>query len=343
MKNSYISDFLLRYPQRYLTDCLDDLKNLRVLVVGEAIIDEYHFGTALGKAAKEPILALKSISTEAYAGGSLAVANHLAGFCRNVGLVAMIGERDSRLRLIKRSLKKNVRLMPIVKQNAPTIVKRRFLEMSPFQKLLEFYVMEDSAFDPVQSRALVAKLKTLLPSYDMVICCDFGHGMLDVHAREVLMNAAPFLAVTAQANAGNFGYHTISKYPRADYVCLDERELRLEAKDRHGDPLSLMHNLMKRLKYRNLILTKGESGCFVYQRGKDILQVPSLTSRHKDRVGAGDAFLSITAPLLFQNVSADVAGFIGNAVGALAINIVGNKRSIRKEDLQELLTSLYQA
>src|SRR3989344_1916302 len=186
MKNSFISDFIKQYPRSYILDRLERLKHLKVLVIGEAIIDEYNFGTALGKAAKDPILALKSISTEAYAGGSLAVANHLAGFCQSVGLLAMVGELDSRLGLIKRSLKKNVRLMPIFKKGAPTIVKRRFLEVSPFQKLLEFYVMEDSAFDSEQSGALIVKLKTLLPAYDLVICCDFGHGMLDKGAREFL-------------------------------------------------------------------------------------------------------------------------------------------------------------
>ena len=43
------------------------------------------------------------------------------------------------------------------------------------------------------------------------------------------------LAVNTQTNAGNMGYNVISKYPRADYICTDERELRLECLDKHSN------------------------------------------------------------------------------------------------------------
>ena len=71
-----------------------------------------------------------------------------------------------------------------------------------------------------------------MPEYDAVVVIDYGHGLLDRYAVDTICRKSRFLAVNAQSNAGNQGYHTISKYPRADYVTLAENEARLDARDR---------------------------------------------------------------------------------------------------------------
>ena len=45
-------------------------------------------------------------------------------------------------------------------------------------------------------------------------------------------------------------------------------------------------------------------------------------------MGAGDAFLAITSPLAKAGMSAEALGFVGNAVGALAVMIVGNRQAV---------------
>ena len=57
----------------------EKLKNLRVLVVGETIIDEYAYCDALGKSGKEPVLNMRHLYEESYLGGVLAIARHLKG------------------------------------------------------------------------------------------------------------------------------------------------------------------------------------------------------------------------------------------------------------------------
>ena len=208
--NDYLRDFSEKYPLDYILERLDDLKNLKVLVVGEAIIDEYQFGQVLGKSAKEPIIALKYLKKESYLGGSLAVANHLAGFCKEVGLFAMLGEKDSQERFIRQNLRENIEPTFFYKKGSPTIVKRRFLEDITFRKLLEFYVIDDSELNKEQTDESIKKLKPLLSKYDLVICTDFGHGMFNQKSRDLLVKKAKFLSVNTQANAGNFGYHIVS-------------------------------------------------------------------------------------------------------------------------------------
>ena len=66
--------------------------NLKVLVIGETIIDEYVFCEALGKSGKEPVLALKDLYKEKYLGGAATIARNLSSFCKKITLLSSIGE-----------------------------------------------------------------------------------------------------------------------------------------------------------------------------------------------------------------------------------------------------------
>ncbi len=332
---NYLKQFSKQYSLDYILECLENLKDLKVLVVGEAIIDEYQFGSVIGKSAKEPIIVLKYIKRELYPGGSLAVANHLADFCKEVGLFAMLGEKDSQERFIRQNLRKNIKPLFFYKKSSPTIIKRRFLEDVTFRKLLEFYVIDDSELTKEQTDELVKKLKPLLSKYDLVVCTDFGHAMLNQKSRDLLVAKAKFLSVNTQVNAGNFGYHTISFYPKADYLCLDEREIRLDRRTKDGELEEVAKGIFEKVRSKFMIVTHGPNGSIGYKNKSkiEVCKVPSIAVKDIDKVGAGDAFFAISSPLIYNKVPLELICFIGNAVGALAVDIIGNKESITKKSL----------
>ena len=59
-----------------------------------------------------------------------------------------------------------------------------------------------------------------------------------------------------------------------------------------------------------------------------------------DRVGAGDAVFSVAALCVAQNAPMEIVGFIGNAVGAEAVAIVGNRTSIQRASLLKHIETL---
>jgi sugar/nucleoside kinase (ribokinase family) len=61
-----------------------------------------------------------------------------------------------------------------------------------------------------------------------------------------------------------------------------------------------------------------------------------------DRIGAGDAYLSITAPCTAAGYSPEVVGFIGNVAGALAVRIVGNRTPVEPVPLYKFVSALLQ-
>jgi sugar/nucleoside kinase (ribokinase family) len=89
-----------------------------------------------------------------------------------------------------------------------------------------------------------------------------------------------------------------------------------------------------------ITVTRGKTGTLIYNREHGFAATPALAIKVVDRLGAGDTVLAITALCAAKRLPPDVIGFIGNLVGAQAVRIVGNSRSIDKAELVRNIQSL---
>ena len=271
----------------------DRVKDLRVLVVGDAILDEYVYVTCLGKAVKEPALSAKILRKEEFRGGVWAAAAHAANFCAEVSV-----------------------------SSAPVVnITRRYVEDAYLRKL---FTLHDTRTGDVSAECDIG-------SYDCVIVADFGYGTLTEALIKRITKEARYLAVNAQTNAPNMGFNMITKYRRADYIVIDELEARLAAHDRD----SAIEDVILKLGYRNIVVTMGKNGAIGFDGAFE--RAPPLTEKIIDTMGAGDAFLCVTAP--FASVGASMKDLLrlGNAAGAVKVGIVGHRSSVNKEAILERL------
>lgn len=340
------ADFLGRFRREHSVDevleALRTIRDKRVLVVGETIIDEYQFCRVINKANKEPILAARHLYTERYAGGVLAIANHLAGFCDHVGVLSMLGADDSREEFVRTQLRDNVKAEFVPKPGSPTIVKRRFLEEYQSVKLFEVYVMRDEYLDRAEQDAFCARLEAELPSYDVVVVADYGHGLMTEAVVELVCSKAPFLVVNAQTNAGNRGFNMITRYPSADFISIDEEEARLEARDSRYNIRDVVDKIANKIDCPRFLITRGSNGCLCYDAEQGFTEVPAFAIKLVDRIGAGDAVLALTAPCVAAGIPMDIVGFIGNVAGAEACATIGNKQAIEQTSLFRHISALMQ-
>src|SRR6266568_2311870 len=261
---TFLEQFRARHTPEEIVGCLQAIRKLKVLIIGESIIDEYQFCSVMGKSGKEPVLAALHQRTEQYVGGVLAIANHVSNFCDDVGVLSALGEVNSREDFIRSGLNRNVAADFVRVPEAPTILKRRYLEGFLATKLFEVYEMRNASLPTETEQQFCARLEQLAPRYDVVIVADYGHGLMTERAVETVCRGAKFLAVNTQANAGNRGFNTISKYPRADFISLGEPEVRLDARKMEGDVRDLAEALARRAATQSLVITRGSSGCYVH-------------------------------------------------------------------------------
>ena len=336
---AYLDDFRTRFSASDVRGFLDRLTTMRVTVVGEAILDEYVYCDQLGKSAKEPVLAMRYESAEMSAGGSLAVANHLANFCATVDLITAIGSYDAREPFIREHLASNVRLHTIAKSESPTIVKRRYVEKTLHAKMFEVYFINDAPLEDGDRAQLGALLADHLPGSDAVVVSDFGHGLITPQIKRQLEASKTFLAVNTQINASNIRYHAISSYRRADYVCINEGELRLDARDRVAPLDSLVVDLHKKMQCERVLVTRGSRGVHLFAEGADF-SCPAFATSVVDRVGSGDAVLAISAVCMAAGVPAEAVAFISNVIGAQKVQTMGNSRSVDRVSTYKFVEAL---
>lgn len=337
---SFLEQFRGNHTPEEITGYLQAIRKLKVLVIGEAIIDEYQFCSVMGKSGKEPVLATLHSRTEQYPGGVLAIANHISNFCDQVAVLSTLGGVDSFEDFITAKLNANVQRHFTPVPGAPTILKRRFVEEYLTTKLFEVYVMRNDVLPPEVEGKLLKELERILPQYDVVIVADYGHGLMTERILQLVCDKARFLAVHTQTNAGNQGFNTISKYPRADYVSLGEPEVRLDARKVSADLRELSEGLARKISAKNFLVTRGSNGCLIHDREKGFFHVPAFAIRVVDRVGAGDAVFGITAPCVALGVPPQVLGFIANVVGAEACMIMGHRSFLEPTSLFRHITSL---
>lgn len=326
----FLNGFSKKYSSNEIIKYIDNARSIRALIVGEAIIDEYVYCETMGKSGKEPVLASRQLDCERFAGGIIAIANHVAAICDEPAIFTVLGVDSDQHEFIRHKLAVNVLDKSLYQSEDPSIiVKRRFVESYPFQKLFELYVMGESDQETL-SPARCELLEEIIPDYDIVIVADYGHGMLGPDEVEVLCRKSQFLAINTQINAGNLGFNTVSKYSRADFVCVSEREIRLEARNREGDLRDIITDVSNNLSCDKILITRGELGSLLYGKKEGFLEIPAFTAQIVDRVGAGDAVFAVASLCAVQKAPMDVVGFIGNVVGAEAVGIIGNRDSIQK-------------
>lgn len=336
----YLNIFRNRYSLDNVLGLIDKMVSLRVLVIGDTILDDYHYCHSIGTSSKDPVLALHYDTHDLYAGGVLSVANHVANFAQNVRLITVLGERESYKDFIISKLHASISPYFAIQDNAPTIIKRRFVDGYSLNKIFEVYIMNDSGLSYQKDKQLCDLLKEELPKFDIAIAADFGHGAISDGIRQILIDHAPFLSVNTQANAGNKGFNTITRYSRADYVCISEPEIRLETRDLKNKIRPMMEKISTQLDCAKLVVTRGKKGCIVRSRDGEYVEVPAFAQKVVDRIGAGDAFLSITTMAAYLDAPLELIGFIGNVVGALAVEIIGNQKPVDKMSVVKYVISL---
>lgn len=346
-KDTEVKDFLKQmrenFGYQYFVDRFEEIGKLRVLVIGDVILDEYQFVSPLGKSSKSATITAKKLNTEIYTGGVLAVANHVADFVESVDLVTTYGINDgvNYGDFIQQNLHKRVRWHGVHLPERPTTLKRRFVDKVFNHKLFEIYEYDDSPMNEEEWGEVKGKIEALAGGYDMVLVADFGHSILDRRLVDYLSALPTFLAVNAQTNSGNKGYNMLTKYKRCDYFSIDKEEAHLAYHNKFANIVGIQQWLMAETQAKIGTITLGRNGALVRvaEEGRSV-QAPILSNEVVDTIGAGDAFLAITSLMARLGSSPEELAFVGNAVGAMAVRILGNKSFIEKTPLLKYIKTL---
>lgn len=339
----YMQDFKIRHTMEEIRDYADKAAKLKVLVVGDVIIDKYTYCNVQGIMSKDTGYSARLSHSEEYLGGALAIARHLSSFSDDVTLMSIIGnEEEMRLRLFD-DLADIVQLKLTYSSTFPTIIKHRYLtrneKREEYRKIFAINnIPEKVQYEEDVYVSFKDRLREKIADYDVVFLCDFGHGVVDRETIDIVQENARYMVLNCQTNSSNKGLNVITKYNRADVFVLDQQELKLAYPESVMDEEISLKKLAEHLKGDGW-LTRGSKGAYGIYNGK-IHECPAFTLNVKDTVGAGDTFFAVAGICTAAGAPIEIGTFLGNIGGALGVNIVGNKEAVEKVNVLKYANTL---
>lgn len=323
-----------RFDPTAFRNAVEGFRDLKVLVIGDTIIDRYSYVNVQGLTSKNRIISGRFLREETQTGGALAVFRHVKQFVNSVRFLSLVGTELWVGDLIDAHVAKDENRV-IRAPEFTTVVKQRFVEpLSNGKELSKLFAVNfvDASPPPAATRdATMAMIRKEIARADAVLLLDFGHGMMQAEVRALVQEKAGFLALNCQTNSNNHGFNIISRqYQRANAVALDTQELMLSSGHRHPRLPGELDDLRAKLGADYAWLTRGPSETIGLHEGEAPVGCPALETEVTDTIGAGDAFFSLAALAAARGLPVELGTFLGQLAGAQAVKIVGNERPISK-------------
>jgi D-beta-D-heptose 7-phosphate kinase/D-beta-D-heptose 1-phosphate adenosyltransferase len=312
-----------------VTLIVPDFSKLRVLVAGDAMLDEYWFGDTARISPEAPVPVVRARSAEQRPGGAANVALNVAALGARSVLAAVVGKDERGEQLARVLEQRGVRCELVRSPELPTIHKLRVLARS--QQLLRIDA-ELSLHSCAEEFG--AKFAKLLPHADVVVLSDYGKGTLSRVSELIALARAAKTPVLIDPKGTDF------KRYRGAYALTPNRGEFEAVVGPCGDEAELLRKgaaLRAELELDILLVTRGEQGMTLFEQDAEPLTLPTRAREVFDVTGAGDTVIA----LLGAGVAAGLPPADAAALANLGAGIVVGKIGVATASRSELQRALH--
>ena len=321
-----------------LIDVMQKFKGLKVVVVGDVIVDEYISCDPLGMSEEDPTIVVTPISSRTFIGGAAIVAAHTTSLGANVKFFSVVGD-DASAKFCRDELSKfGVDHHLLVDDSRPTTLKQRFRSRS--KTLLRVSHLAQRLIDESFQNELAAKLAKACSDADLLIFSDFNYGTLPQGVvDQITAIAAKNKTKIVADSQSSSQIGDISRFKNVDLLTPTEREARLALRNTEDGLVVIAELVCVAANAGAAIVKLGEQGVLLHARkGKtfETDQIPALNSAPQDVAGAGDCMLVASSLALTVGANMWEAGLLGSLAAAIQVGRVGNTPITQDEILHEL-------
>lgn len=310
-------------------EILEKLKNIRVVVIGDLIIDEYIDCESVGLSQEDPLVIFRSFKSKRYVGGAGIVSMHASSIGADTTYIGVAGA-DAEMQLAKNQLEDlGVVAHIFTDKSRQTILKQRFKSSGKTQFRLNRF--DDATITHDVRHEILKIVESSLKDSDILIFSDFNYGLLDAEIVTNIINLAEvagvFIAADCQISSQIANY---LKYQGVDLVTPTEHEARVTLRNNHDGLATIANTFQESLKSKYLMLTLGADGVLLQEQinqeyGNFMADMlPALNPNPKDVAGAGDSFLVLATLALAVGASINEAAYLASLGASVQVSRVGN-------------------
>ncbi len=307
----------------------------RVLILGDVMLDEYMWGAVsrISPEAPVPVVAVQSESVKV--GGAGNVATNVAALGGRATLVGLVGNDAAAERLSHELELHGVKGDGLVEDRSrPTTIKSRVVAGS--QHVVRFDRESDAPVSRVVRAQVIAAVRQRLPEADVLLISDYAKGLVSPGlVREVLALAARYHRMVAVdpkvQNLPLFKGVMVVAPNHHEAAAAAHLTIRSEA-----DLLRVGQVLLRRLKARGVLVTRGEQGMSLFEAGKPVVHIPTVAREVYDVTGAGDTVMGALSLALAAGATMGEAAVIANFAAGVVVGKRGTATVTRAELEQAL-------
>jgi rfaE bifunctional protein kinase chain/domain/rfaE bifunctional protein nucleotidyltransferase chain/domain len=334
-----LSRLLARYDitPASLSASIRAFEGKRVVVIGDYILDRYHFCDATSVASEAPMMSLRLLARSDYDGGAAIIARHAASLGAHTTLITSLTDAPESHDLIARLAGQNITTTPLTNRR-DLVTKHRYLcETTKVLKL------DEGSLAPLDSASIETLTRLVQTAteggVDAIILADFGLGLLTPSALQAIL---PICRANSHILAADVSgpRSSLRLFKHADLLTPTERELRHALADPASGLNAVAWNLLHETQAKNLIVTLGRQGAIAFDRAPGESpdgrlrseHIPALTKHALDPLGCGDALLTTATLSLSAQANLHQALYLGSLAASLQATRLGNT-PLTPEDL----------
>lgn len=303
-----------------LVKVLNKINKLKVLVVGDLIIDRYINCLPIGMSRESPNIVFKHIESNDYIGGGAITSAHAKALNTDVTFLSISGN-DKYYAYAQKELKKlNINSRIFKDESRPTTLKKKYIYNN--NTLFRLNQLKDHQIEKLIENAIIDEIKK--KKYDLIAVSDFNYGLITPKVIDTIRNKGVFISGDCQTSS-QIG--DIKKFKNFNLITPTELEARYSLHDNHSGLVQIAHKLQKHTRSKNIILTLGDQGILINTKYKNKFFTDQIEALNKNPVnisGAGDCFFVVVSICLTLNLNIWESALIGSIASAHQISEKGN-------------------
>lgn len=312
-----------------LQAALDRLSGLRVLVVGDVMLDRFVLGHVDRISPEAPVPVVSVDDEDGRLGGAANVAANVAALGARVVLAGCIGEGEAADDLVARVEEHGIDPAGLVRSSdRPTTVKTRILGGG--QQVVRIDRESRAPLAAAETAALLATADARGP-YDAIVVSDYLKGVVTEavmdRARAWRRGGVPVIVDPKRPD--------VTFYRETTCITPNAREAATATHQDVTDDASaerVGRTLREQLDCDMVLLTRGEQGMSLIRADRPVTHIPTEATRVFDVTGAGDTVIATFASLLGARASAEDAARVANRAAGIAVRRLGTA-AVGRDDL----------
>lgn len=306
-----------------LSNLIEKFSSLRVLVIGDLMVDAYTWGKVNRISPEAPVPVVNVIKRESRLGGAGNVVLNIASLGAKPYVCSVIGDdaTGENLQEILQSAGLSISGI-ITEKGRPTTVKERVIAGS--QQLIRVDSETEAPISMASSKALLEQVKAWLPEVDVILFEDYDKGVLNAELIQEIISLAKARQIPTVVDPKKKNFFA---YSGATLFKPNLNELR----DGLGlEPAAIAPEAIAKTvadfkaaqSFSGLFVTMSERGVYM-DFAADQIQIPAHIRQIADVSGAGDTVISIAACALAAGGSAAQIAELANLGGGLVCESLG--------------------